>query len=51
MVTALLADDEYRELQNELMDDPRRGDLIQGGGGIRKMRYAAQGAARAAVFA
>ena len=43
MVMALLADDEYRELQNELMEDPERGDLIKGGGGIRKMRYAAQG--------
>lgn len=43
MVTALLTDDEYRELQNELMEDPERGDLIKGGGGIRKMRYAAQG--------
>ena len=43
MVTALLADDEYRELQNELMEDPERGDLIKGGGGIRKLRYAAQG--------
>src|SRR5450631_1851902 len=43
MVTALLADDEYRGLQNELTEDPERGDLIKGGGGIRKMRYAAQG--------
>lgn len=43
MVTALLADDEYRDLQNELMEDPERGDIIKGGGGIRKMRYAAQG--------
>ena len=43
MVMALLADDEYRELQTELMENPERGDLIKGGGGIRKMRYAAQG--------
>ena len=43
MVTALLSDDEYRDLQNELVDDPERGDLIKGGGGIRKLRYAAQG--------
>ena len=40
MVTALLSDDEYRELQNELVEDPARGDLIKGGGGIRKLRYA-----------
>jgi hypothetical protein len=37
MVMALLADDEYRELQTELMENPERGDLIKGGGGIRKM--------------
>ena len=43
LVKTLLDDDEYRGLQNQLMDDPARGDLIKGGGGIRKMRYAAQG--------
>lgn len=43
MVTALLADDEYKNLQIELMEDPGCGDLIKGGGGIRKMRFAAQG--------
>lgn len=42
-VTALLSDDEYRELQNELVEDPARGDLIKGGGGIRKLRYAIKG--------
>lgn len=43
MVTELLTDDEYRELQNVLVEDPARGDLIQGGGGIRKLRHAVQG--------
>jgi len=43
MVTALLTDDEYRVLQNELADDPELGDLIKGGGGIRKLRHATQG--------
>ncbi|HIJ63060.1 MAG TPA: type II toxin-antitoxin system RelE/ParE family toxin [Rhodospirillaceae bacterium] len=43
MVTALLSDDEYQFLQNELVDDPERGALIEKGGGIRKMRFAAQG--------
>lgn len=43
MVSALLSDDEYGELQNELVENPERGDLIAGGGGIRKLRYAAQG--------
>jgi len=43
MLTALLTDDEYRGLQNELMEGPESGDIIKGGGGIRKLRYAAQG--------
>ena len=43
LLTALLSDDEYRGLQNELVQDPARGDLIKGGGGIRKLRYAVQG--------
>ena len=40
MVTALLSDEEYRALQNKLMNDPESGDLIKGGGGIRKLRHA-----------
>jgi hypothetical protein len=43
MVAALLPDDEYRALQNELIADPARGDGIKGGGGIRRMRFAVQG--------
>jgi hypothetical protein len=43
LVLALLRDDEYRELQVELMEDPERGDLIAGGGGIRKLRFGTQG--------
>ncbi|AEK63063.1 conserved hypothetical protein [Collimonas fungivorans Ter331] len=43
MITALLAEEEYRELQSVLMEDPSRGDVIKDGGGIRKMRYAARG--------
>lgn len=43
LVTALLSDEEYRALQNELLEDPERGVLIQGGGGIRKLRFAARG--------
>jgi len=43
LVTDLLTDDEYRELQNILVADPDRGDLIKGGGGIRKLRHAVQG--------
>ncbi len=43
LVTALLSDDAYRGLQTELTEDPERGDIIKGGGGIRKLRYAVQG--------
>jgi hypothetical protein len=34
-----LSDDEYRELQNFLIRKPDAGDLIQGTGGIRKLRW------------
>jgi hypothetical protein len=43
LLVGVLSDDEYRELQNELVDDPARGDLIKGGGGIRKLRHGVQG--------
>ena len=42
-VQELLSDEEYRGLQNALAEDPESGDLIKGGGGIRKVRHAAQG--------
>ena len=43
MVTSLLSDDEYREFQNVLLEDPAAGDLIKGGGEIRKIRFAVKG--------
>lgn len=33
-----LDDDEYRELQNFLIEQPDSGDLIQGTGGLRKRK-------------
>jgi putative transcriptional regulator len=39
----LLSDEEYRGLQNTLAEDPECGNLIKGGGGIRKVRHAMQG--------
>ena len=42
-VLALLSDEDYRLLQSSLVEDPELGDLIRGGGGIRKMRHAVQG--------
>jgi len=43
MVTALLSDEDYQDLQNAIVEFPEQGKLIRGGGGIRKMRYAARG--------
>lgn len=34
-----LNDDEYSQLQNFLIDQPEAGDLIQGTGGLRKLRW------------
>ena len=42
-VLELLSDEEYRRLQNTLVEAPECGDLIKGGGGIRKVRHAVQG--------
>jgi hypothetical protein len=42
-VTDLLPDDDYRELQSTLVARPDAGDIIQGSGGIRKLRWGAGG--------
>ena len=39
----LLTDDEYAEFQRHLADNPRLGDIIQDTGGLRKIRWAANG--------
>ncbi len=38
IVTALVHDEDYRRFQNELIENPERGDVIQGTGGFRKAR-------------
>ncbi|MEK8017934.1 MAG: hypothetical protein VSS75_013760 [Candidatus Parabeggiatoa sp.] len=38
-----LNDDEYRELQNYLLENPNVGAIIRGSGGMRKLRWAARG--------
>ncbi len=38
-----LTDDQYRSLQIELLLNPKTGDVIQGTGGLRKVRAAAKG--------
>jgi hypothetical protein len=42
-IIALLNDEEYRILQNILVERPDSGDIIQGSGGIRKIRWGASG--------
>ncbi len=37
-ITELLDDDEYRQFQARLADNPALGPIIRGGGGIRKAR-------------
>ena len=43
LLTDLLTDDEYADLQNVLIENPERGDILKGGGGIRKLRHAQPG--------
>ncbi|HTD06808.1 type II toxin-antitoxin system RelE/ParE family toxin [Undibacterium sp.] len=38
-ITALTNDEEYQELQNELLENPEAGDIIKGTGGVRKIRF------------
>lgn len=42
-ITGWVTDDELRDLQQVLVDNPGAGSLIRGGGGIRKIRMPAQG--------
>lgn len=42
-VADLLNDDDLRALEDELLDDPRRGATIPGTGGFRKIRVGAKG--------
>ena len=43
LLLALLTDDEYLALQKVLVANPGQGDVIRGGGGIRKLRHALPG--------
>ncbi len=42
-VIELLPDDDYAEFQNYLANNPTAGDVIQQTGGLRKIRWAANG--------
>jgi len=38
-IGALIPDDDYREFQQELIFNPKAGDVIKGSGGLRKIRW------------
>ncbi|PQJ94933.1 type II toxin-antitoxin system RelE/ParE family toxin [Chromatium okenii] len=39
-IQAIATDDEIQQLQRELIEQPEKGDLIKGTGGLRKIRMA-----------
>lgn len=43
LLQELLSDEEYSEFQQFLIADPQAGDVIKGTGGLRKVRWAADG--------
>lgn len=45
-VIEILSDDEYRELQDAMAENPDLGDIIPGGGGIRKLRWSRPGSGK-----
>lgn len=40
LIKQLLLDDEHKELQEHLIERPKVGDVIEGTGGLRKVRWA-----------
>lgn len=46
VIGGLLDDDEYRALQSALMLRPEQGAVVQGSGGVRKVRWARAGAGK-----
>jgi len=38
-ITKLMSDDEYKELQSFLVQNPKAGDMIKNSGGLRKLRW------------
>ena len=43
LIKELLTDEEYRSLQEALLLRPEAGDVISGGGGLRKIRWRVTG--------
>ena len=45
-----LTDEEYRKFQNDLMINPLRGNLLEGSGGLRKVRVAGKGKGKRGAY-
>ena len=43
LIQELMSDDEYKDLQEALVNRPDMGDLIRGSGGLRKVRWRLEG--------
>ena len=43
VISTLLNDEEYRVLQNTLVEMPNSGKIIQGSGGLRRIRWRGSG--------
>ena len=43
LVQEYLTDEDYRDLQGELIKNPEAGSVIRGSGGVRKIRWTAPG--------
>ena len=50
LVKQYLSDDSYAELQAELIANPEKGAVIRGSGGVRKIRWAAEGRGKSGGF-
>ncbi|MBQ0721214.1 MAG: type II toxin-antitoxin system RelE/ParE family toxin [Gammaproteobacteria bacterium] len=43
LLSSYLSDEDYRGLQSYLLQKPDAGDIVRASGGVRKIRWAAQG--------
>ena len=43
LIKELMTDDQYKDLQEALINRPNMGDLIRGSGGLRKVRWKLEG--------
>ena len=50
LVKQYSSDDSYAELQAELIANPEKGAVIRGSGGVRKIRWAAEGRGKSGGF-